>query len=91
MHGSRAAYLEHVRLLYDEMTDEEYESAYGQRDRDFWDHLVAQSKRGPKPRTHCRLAGHAYTAANTRLTAKGGQVCRACDRERSAARRVAAL
>lgn len=33
-------------------------------------------------KTHCRH-GHEYTPDNTRIDARGGRICRACDRERA--------
>lgn len=40
-------------------------------------------------KTHCPQ-GHIYDKANTRISAKGGRFCRACDRDKAAARRTTA-
>jgi hypothetical protein len=40
-------------------------------------------------KTHCP-AGHAYSIANTRIERDGSRKCRACDRERHAAKAMAA-
>lgn len=39
-------------------------------------------------KTHC-INGHEFTPANTRVRARGGRECRACDRERKARRGAA--